>query len=89
MFGEIQIFGYVYRDVDAAIIKFKNLYGIEEFYQQNYPTGKSASAMVGQQQVNLIEPQDKDSIFYKFLENGNIGFHHIGFRVEDIDAKIK
>jgi 4-hydroxyphenylpyruvate dioxygenase-like putative hemolysin len=45
--------------------------------------------MIGKLQIDLLEPQDKESIFHTFLENGNIGLHHIGFLVDNIDEKIK
>ena len=45
--------------------------------------------MIGSLQVDIIEPQDKNSIFYEFLEEGNVGLHHVGFRVDDVDEKIK
>jgi hypothetical protein len=45
--------------------------------------------MIGSLQVDIIEPQDKNSIFYEFLEEGNVGLHHVGFQVNDVDEKIK
>jgi 4-hydroxyphenylpyruvate dioxygenase-like putative hemolysin len=50
---------------------------------------KVARAMIGSLQVDIIEPQDKNSIFYTFLEEGNVGLHHVGFRVDNVDEKIK
>jgi methylmalonyl-CoA mutase C-terminal domain/subunit len=89
MFGEIHHFGYVFKDIEEAVKKFKNLFGIEKFNQFNYIVVKVARALIGRLQVDLIEPQDKNSIFYTFLENGNVGLHHIGFEVDDVDEKIK
>ena len=89
MFGEIHHIGFVYKNVEEAIKKFKNLFGIENFNWYNYIVVKVARSMIGKLQIDLIEPQDTNSIFHTFLEDGNVGLHHIGFRVENIDEKIK
>ena len=89
MFGEIHHFGYVFKDIEKAVAKFKDLFGIEKFNLFNYIVVKVARSRIGKLQIDLIEPQDKNSIFYTFLEEGNVGLHHVGFQVEDVDEKIK
>jgi 4-hydroxyphenylpyruvate dioxygenase-like putative hemolysin len=89
MFGEIHHFGYVYKNIDEAVKEFKSLFGIGKFNRFNYIVVKVARSMIGKLQIDLIEPQDKNSIFYTFLENGNVGLHHIGFQVDNVDEKIK
>jgi len=89
MFGEIDHLGFVYKDGEEAVKKFKSLFGIEKFYQFDYIVVKVARSWIGKLRVDLIEPQDKNSIFHTFLEKGNVGLHHIGFQVEDVDEKIK
>lgn len=89
MFGEIHHFGYVFKDIAIAIENFKDLFGIKKFNQFDYIVVKVARSMIGRLQIDLIEPQDKNSIFYTFLEEGNVGLHHIGFQVNDVDEKIK
>ena len=89
MFGEIHHIGFVYRNGEEAVKKFKSLFGIEKFNRVDMVVVKVARSMIGKLQIDLIEPQDKNSIFHTFLENGNVGLHHIGFLVENIDEKIK
>ncbi len=92
MFGEIDHFGYVFKNLEEAVKKFKNLFGIENVMRFDYVVVKGARFMIGTQsnlRIDLIEPQDTNSIFYTFLEEGNSGLHHIGFQVEDVDEKIK
>lgn len=89
MFGEIHHIGFVYRDGEEAVKQFKSLFGIEKFNMFDYVIVKVARSMLGRLQIDLIEPQDENSIFYKFLEDGNVGLHHIGYLVDDIDEKIK
>ncbi len=89
MFGEIHHIGFVYRNGEEAVKKFKSFFGIEKFNRIDMGVVKVARSMIGKLQIDLIEPQDRNSIFYTFLENGNVGLHHIGFLVENIDEKIK
>ncbi len=89
MFGEIHHIGFVYKNGEEAVKQFKNLFGIEKFNRIDMGVVKVARSMIGKLQIDLIEPQDRNSIFYKFLEDGNVGLHHIGFLVENIDEKIK
>ena len=89
MFGKIHHIGFVYENVEEAVKKFKSLFGIEKFNRVDMGVVKVARSMIGKLQIDLIEPQDKKSIFHTFLENGNVGLHHIGFLVENIDEKIK
>ncbi len=88
-FGEIHHIGYVYKDVEEAVKKFKSLFGIKKFARVDMVVVKVARSKIGKLQIDLIEPQDKKSIFQTFLEEGNVGLHHIGFLVENIDEKIK
>ena len=89
MFGEIHHIGFVYKNGEEAVKQFKNLFGIEKFNRIDMGVVKVARSMIGKLQIDLIEPQDKNSIFHTFLENGNVGLHHIGFLVENVDEKIK
>ncbi len=92
MFGEIDHIGYVFKDVEEALKNFKKIFGIDKAMRFDYVVVKGARFMIGKQsnlRIDLIEPQDTESIFYTFLEEGNSGLHHIGFQVEDVDEKIK
>ncbi len=92
MFGEIDHIGYVFENVEEAVKKFKKIFGIGEVILFDYVVVKGARFMIGKQsklRIDLIEPQDTNSIFYTFLKEGNSGLHHIGFQVENVDEKIK
>jgi len=92
MFGEIDHIGYVFKDVEEALKNFKKIFGIEKAIRFDYVVVKGARFLIGKQsnlRIDLIEPQDTNSIFYTFLKEGNSGLHHIGFQVENVDEKIK
>ena len=88
-FGKIHHIGYVYQNVEQAVKKFKNLYGIEKFTWVDMGVVRVARSKIGKLQIDLIEPKEKNSIFNSFLEDGNVGLHHIGYLVDNIDEKIK
>ena len=49
---------------------------------------KVAFMSVGTSEVELVEPQDKESGLAKFLDKRGEGVHHICFEVDDIDAAL-
>ncbi|HEC38866.1 hypothetical protein LCGC14_1195310 [marine sediment metagenome] len=89
MFAEIHHIAYVYKNVDKAVENFKSLYGIEKFDQIDMGVIKRRASRIGKLEIHLIEPQDEESIFHQFLENGNFGLHHIGYQVDNVDERIK
>ena len=89
MFGKIHHIGYVYKNGEDAVKQFKSLFGIKKFNRVDMGVVNVARSMIGKLQIDLIEPKDKKSIFNDFLENGNVGLHHIGYLVDNIDEKIK
>jgi len=67
MFGEIDHIGFVFKNVEEAVKKFKNIFGIEEVMRFDYGIVKGARFLIGKQsklRIDLIEPQDTNSIFY-------------------------
>lgn len=89
MFGKIHHIGYVYKNGEEAVKQFKSLFGIKKFNRVDMGVVNVARSMIGKLQIDLIEPKDKKSIFNDFLENRNVGLHHIGYLVDNIDEKIK
>jgi len=88
-FGKNHHLGYVYKDGEAALKEFQSQFGVEEFEWIDMAVGKVARFMIGNLQIDLMEPRELGSLFNKFLENGNFGLHHIAYLVDNIDEKIK
>ena len=44
---------------------------------------------IGESKIELLEPTEKSSPISKFLDKRGEGVHHICFRVENIEKKIK
>src|SRR5262245_63795263 len=51
-------------------------------------TAKLAFLQTGQLVVELIEPDERPSVWRDFLDQNGEGVHHIAFRVADTRAKI-
>jgi methylmalonyl-CoA/ethylmalonyl-CoA epimerase len=88
-FGKIHHIAYVYKDGEAALKEFQSQFGVEEFEKIDMVIGRVTRFMIGNLQVDLMEPRELGSVFNKFLENGNFGLHHIAYLVDNIDEKIK
>jgi methylmalonyl-CoA/ethylmalonyl-CoA epimerase len=92
-FTETMQIGIVVRDLDAAIRRYEDDYGIgpwqvhqfkpgevkewRENGQPAEPSTRFATAMVGGVQWELIQPLDDKSIYAQFLAEKGEGVHHI------------
>jgi methylmalonyl-CoA/ethylmalonyl-CoA epimerase len=43
----------------------------------------------GSVEIEIIEPRSGSSPQQEFLDSGGLGMHHVGFRVEDHDRKVR
>jgi methylmalonyl-CoA/ethylmalonyl-CoA epimerase len=93
--------GIVVRDLDAAIRRYEDHFGIgpwqvhqfkrgdikewREHGQPAEPSTRFATAMVGQVQWELIQPLDDKSIYARFLAEQGEGVHHIAVAATNYD----
>lgn len=103
-FTETMQIGIVVRDLDAAMRRYVDDYGIGpwEVFQINpadvknwrelgrpaEPSTRAAVAMVGRVQWELIEPLDDKSIFAQFLAATGGGVHHIAVAAVNFDQTL-
>lgn len=101
--GTLQV-AIVVSDLEAAMRKYVEGYGlgpwhvygfdpgnVEGMHERGRPVERSwrlAVAQVGEVQWELIEPQDDDSVYARFLAEHGPGVHHVGVAVEDYDATL-
>ncbi len=104
LFTETMQIGIVVRDLDAAVRRYVDDYGIGpwafhqfkpgdatvwlEHGQPAKPSTRIATAMVGQVQWELIQPLDDKSIFAKFLAATGGGVHHIAVAVTNFNETL-
>ena len=96
--------GIVVRDLDAAMRKYVDEYGIGPWKVYEFNPGNAkdlcecgqpvkrswrvAGAMVGQLQWELIEPLDDESIYARFLAEKGGGVHHIAVAAQSFDEML-
>jgi methylmalonyl-CoA/ethylmalonyl-CoA epimerase len=78
-------------NLDEGLKTFGNLLGIKPSHIEEVPDQgiKAAMIMVGDVEIELIEPTKPDSGVAKFLEKKGEGIHHICFEVDDVDKELE
>jgi len=93
--------GIVVRDMDRAIKNYGEIFGIPfpkvvvpDYFNRTY-RGKPENfrmkiglAMVGELQIELIQPLEGKTIYGEFLEKWGDGIHHLGFDVNNLDERV-
>ena len=101
-FSKLMQVGVVVKDMDKAIEKLSAL-GIGPFETRILPperqewfrgksldaTPKISIAMMGDIQLELIEPADVDSPHKEFLDNKGEGIQHLGFAVGNVQEEVE
>ncbi|RYG24546.1 glyoxalase [bacterium] len=101
VFTETMQIGIVVRDLDAAVKRYEEDYGIGpwEFFavdaekapdilMEGGPIGptRNATAKVGSVWWELTQPMDEESIFARFLTERGGGVHHIAVKAPDYEG---
>ncbi len=79
------------KNLDEGLKTFENLLGIKSSHIEEVPDQgiKAAMIMVGDVEIELIEPTTADSGVAKFLEKKGEGIHHICLEVDDVDKELE
>ena len=79
------------KSLDEGLKIYENLLGIKSSHIEEVPDQgiKAAMIMVGDVEIELIEPTTADSGVAKFLEKKGEGIHHICFEVDDVDKELE
>jgi len=94
--------GFIVKDIEAAAKKYAEAFGLPvppiietPGYDKakttldgepSEATAKLAFFQTGQLVVELIQPDERPSVWRDFLEKNGEGVHHIAFRVDDTKA---
>jgi methylmalonyl-CoA epimerase len=84
----------IVRNIEQALIFYRDMLGIEPREIQDVPTEQVRIAFLpmggpGGSEIELIEPATPNSSLSKFLEKRGEGLHHICLEVENIDAALQ
>lgn len=78
-------------NLDEGLKIYENLLGIKASHVETVADQgiKAAMIVVGNVEIELIEPISPDSAVAKFLEKKGEGVHHICFEVDDVDKELE
>jgi len=78
--------GIAVKNLNTAIKTFNKSLGLKHTEIKNVEEEKVNVAFlsIGDSSIELLEPQDEESVISKFLKNKGEGLHHITFEVDDI-----
>jgi methylmalonyl-CoA/ethylmalonyl-CoA epimerase len=93
--------GIVVRDMDKAIKNYWEIFGISfpkvvvpDYFNRVY-RGKPENfrmkiglAIMGELQIELIQPLEGKTIYGEFLEKWGDGIHHLGFDLNNLDERV-
>jgi methylmalonyl-CoA/ethylmalonyl-CoA epimerase len=76
-------------DLDPAIAKYRELFGLEPQEREVVASQKTEAALlpVGESNIELIAPRGNESLV-KYLQKRGPGLHHIAIEVEGIEGAL-
>ena len=77
-------------DLDVAIERFRDQYGVEPLYREVVGSQGVEEAMiaVGGSHVQLLQPLERDTPVGRFIDRNGEGLHHVAFQVADIESAL-
>ena len=90
MIKQISHLGIAVKNLEEAREFYRSVFGLEssEPIIGGDGTIKVSMVEVGGVLIELLQPVGNEGVMAKFLEKHGEGFHHICYKVEDINAKI-
>lgn len=78
-------------DLDAAIVFWRDVLGLELSHIEDVPSQKSQVAFfpTGNSEIELVKPTSEDTGVAKFLQKHGPGMHHICMQVDDIEEMLE
>ena len=87
---DIDHVGIAVEDLDAAVERYRRSFGTELAYREVVEDQGVEEVLfdVGGSYVQLLGAQGADTPVGRFLARRGPGLHHVGYRVEDVDAEL-
>ena len=92
MINKIDHIGIAVRNLDRALEVYKTLYGVIPLKIETLPeiSVRMAFIKVGEVLVELLEPTEPGAgRIGKYLDERGEGFHHMAYRVENLDLMLE
>ncbi|HVH10575.1 MAG TPA: methylmalonyl-CoA epimerase [Gemmatimonadales bacterium] len=81
--------GIAVASIDAALPFYRDVLGLEPGPATTADGATVVGLMLGDVEVELLEPRDPDGPVAKFLAKRGPGIHHVCYRVPDLDATVE
>lgn len=90
MFTDVDHLGFAVRDLDEAMDFYGRMYDITDWDRIPLPERHMvvACAHVGDTMLELMAPTSDEAAFAKFLAERGPSFHHVAYRVDDVNATL-
>ena len=91
MLKRVHHINFVVHDLEVAVRKYQELFGLEncEYLDHPHRLVKTARFKVGETWIILLQPLDSDSLPGKHLQQYGEGFFLISYEVENLSAAMK
>ena len=90
MIKKVDHISIVVKNLDEGLKTYEDLLGVKHSHVEEIPDQgiKAAMLVLGDVEIELIEPTSADSGVAKFLEKKGEGIHHICLEVDDVDKEL-
>jgi len=91
MLNRIYHLGYAVEDIEAASRFYRKNFGVEPTEPELVEEQGIIATMfrVGESMVELVQPTAPDTPVGRFLARRGEGFHHVAYRVDDLEAALR
>jgi methylmalonyl-CoA/ethylmalonyl-CoA epimerase len=91
MLGKIDHVALAVSDIDAAITRYREIWGLEVEHRERVEDQGVEEAMlrVGESSLQLLAPTGPETTVGKFLDRRGEGLHHIAYEVDDLEAALE
>jgi methylmalonyl-CoA/ethylmalonyl-CoA epimerase len=81
--------GIAVPEIEAALAFYRDVLGLEPHSPEVADGATIVALPFGECEVELLAPRDADGPIAKFLARRGPGFHHVCYRVADLDAALE
>ena len=91
MFDEIDHIGVAVEDLEEAVALYRDRLGMREQHRETVEDQDVHAVLleIGASHVELLAPIASEGSVARFLERNGPGLHHVAYRTDDIEAKLK
>ncbi len=87
---DVDHIGIAVTDLEAAVEHYRRAFGVEPVHRETVEDQGVEEVLfpVGSSYIQLLAPLGPDTPVGRFLAKGGEGIHHVGYRVDDLEAAL-